>query len=185
MPTGMHARAKALMWIVVALAVLVFFTWSILWQREPVYRGKPLTAWAQQYASNRRPANRAAADEAQFAIRQIGPKHIPFMLNLIRATDRPLTRKLRTIVPPRWHTALHLNNDSGKIRRMGAHAILALGTNAPAAIRPLIEIATTHPDPDGRYIAIFALRTIGPAAEAAVPFYIQCLTNADATIRNE
>ena len=49
----------------------------------------------------------------------------------------------------------------------------------------LVELATKHPDPDGRYIAMFALRTIGPAAEAAVPFYIQSLTNVDATIRNE
>jgi hypothetical protein len=29
------------------------------------------------------------------------------------------------------------------------------------------------------------LRTLGPAAEAAIPFYFQCPTNSDATIRNE
>ena len=176
----MHARARR--WFAIlamALVLLVLLAWAIRPQREPVYRGKTLTDWAEQYFFNQQTANHAAAEEAQFAIRQIGTNHIPFMLNLIRATDRPLARKLRTILP------MNIDDASVMLRRSGAHAIAALGTNAPAAVPPLIEIATTHPDPDGRYIAVFALRNIGPAAEAAVPFYIQCLTNADPAIRNE
>jgi len=175
---NMHARARR--WFAIlamALVLLVLLAWAILSQREPVYRGKTLTDWGKQYFFSQT-ANRAAAEEAQFAIRQIGTNHIPFMLNLIRATDRQWANKLRTFVPMNY-------DGSVMLRRSGAYAIAALGTNAPAAVPRLIEIATTHPDSDGRYYAVFALRNIGPAAEAAVPFYIQSLTNADPAIRNE
>jgi hypothetical protein len=175
-----NMRARARRWFVIlamALVLLVFLGWGIFSQREPVYRGRTLTDWGKQYFFNHT-ANRAAAEEAQFAIRQIGTNRIPFMLNLIRATDRRLANRLRTIIPVNYDGSVIL-------RRSGAYAIAALGTHAPAAVPPLIEIATTHPDSDGRYYAVFALRNIGSAAEAAVPFYIQCLTDADPAIRNE
>jgi HEAT repeat protein len=177
----MHARR----WIMVAtVAVLVLIlVWAVLHRREPVYEGKTLSTWVQQGRSNQ--WRGAAADEARFAIRQIGTNSIPFLVNLIRATDGPVKRKLRTVLPPSWHAALHLKNDSGETRRIGAHGLVALGSNAPSAVPALIEIATNHPDPDGRYIAVFALRSLRSAAEAAVPFFIQCLTNSDSAIRNE
>jgi hypothetical protein len=180
-------RARARRWLAIvaaALVLLVFLVWGILSQREPVYRGKTLSDWAQQYGA-KWTVNRAAADEAELAIRQIGTNSIPFMIDLMRASDTPLKKRLRRIVPPQWHAPLHLNDDMAKIRRLGAYAISALGTNAPTAVPLLIDLAKTHPDPDGRYIPVFALRNIGPAAESAVPFYIQCLTNADGAIRNE
>ena len=50
-------------------------------------------------------------------------------------------------------------------RRMGAHGIAALGSNSPPEMIPkLMMIITNHPDEDSRYVAAFALRTLGPAA---------------------
>jgi len=179
----MHARARrSILIATVALLLVLSLVWAVLHRREPVYEGKTLSAWVQQGRSNQ--WRGAAADEARFAIRQIGTNSIPFLVNLIRATDGPVKRKLRMMLPPTWHDALHLKNDSGQIRRIGAHGLVALG-NAPSAVPALIELATKHPDPDGRYIAVFALRALGPAAEPAVPFFIQCLTNSDSAIRNE
>jgi len=167
--------------LIILLAALAFFP-----QREPVYRGKPLTAWAQQYGSNHWSGGRVLADEAEVAIRQIDTnKSIPFLVNLMRATDTPLKKKLRRFLPGKWHAQLHLIDDSGNVTRIGAHGIAALGTNASAAVLPLIDLAKTHPEPDGRYISVFALRCIGPAAEPAIPFYIQSLTNNECTIRND
>ena len=113
----MQTRARRLILIIrVALGILaIFVCWSFLYPREPVCGGKTLTAWAQQYGSNHWTANRAAADEAEFAIRQIGTNSIPFMINLMRATDRPLTRKLRSKVPRKWHAALHLNDAATRV----------------------------------------------------------------------
>lgn len=182
----MNARTKKHV-AVVGLACFLATTvaWLCLRRVEPVYNGRPLTAWARQYGSNHWNGRKEPAREAEFAVRQIGTNAIPFLLDLMRARDSALSQRLRPHVPGKWHDSLHLNDNSGHVRRMGAHGLAALGTNAPAAVPALIELATQHPDEDGRYIAVFALRTLGSAAEAAIPFYIQCLTNKDNTIRNE
>jgi HEAT repeat protein len=174
----------------VVLVVLVFLVatsvgWLVLRRTEPVSKGKPLSAWAQQYGSNNWAGRKEMAREAENAIRQIGTNAIPVLLGWMEARDSGLKKRLRQRLPRKWHESLHLNDDSGKVRRMGAHGLAAMGTNAPAAVPALIQLATQHPDDDGRYIAVFALRTLGPAAEAAIPFYLQCLTNKDQTIRNE
>jgi HEAT repeat protein len=171
--------------VVLAVVVAGFGTWLLLRRAEPAYNGKSLTVWDQQYGSNHWSGRTELAGEAEFAVRQIGSNAIPFLLKLMRAEDSNLKKKLRNHLPKKWHDALHLNDNSGKVRRMGAHGLAALGTNAPAAVPALIDLARNHPEEDGRYIAVFALRTLGPAAEAAIPFYFQCLTNSDPTIRNE
>ena len=171
--------------VVLVLLVATAVAWLFLRRVEPVYNGKPLTFWAQQYGSNHWSGRKELAREAEFAVQQIGTNAIPFLLDLMQARDSDLKKRLRQHVPRKWHDSLHLNDNSGKVRRMGAHGLAAVGTNAPAAVPALIKLATQHPDEDGRYIAVFALRTLGPAAEDAIPFYIQCLTNKDNTIRNE
>lgn len=182
----MNARTKRFAAVVAPLILLAtVVAWLFLRFVEPVHNGRPLTFWAQQYGSNNWSGRKELAREAEFAIQQIGTNAIPFLLDLMQARDSDLKKRLRQQVPKKWHDPLHLNDNSGKVRRMGAHGLAALGTNAPAAVPELIKLATHHPDEDGRYIAVFALRTLGPAAEDAIPFYIQCLTNKDATIRNE
>jgi hypothetical protein len=181
-----HVRAKRLAAVVVlAFLMVTSVAWLFLRRVEPVYNGKPLTAWAEQYGSNNWRPRRELAREAEFAIRQIGTNSIPFLLDMMRARDSELKKRLRQQLPRKWHDRLNLTDNSGNVRRTGAHGLAALGTNAPTAVPALIDLATQHPDEDGRYIAVFALRTLGPAAEAAIPFYIQCLTNKDGTIRNE
>jgi HEAT repeat protein len=175
---------KAAIVFIVAFAVLITFL-RPFYPAQPVHNGKPLIAWAQQYGSNNWTANRAAAEEAQVAIRQIGTNSIPFLLRLMESRESSLKKRFRQVLPRKWHATLRLEDQSGDVRRIGAHGLAALGTNAPGAVPPLIELAKNHPDEDGRYLAVFALRTLGPAAEPAVPFYIQCLTNKDGTIRNE
>src|SRR6266850_1169351 len=82
-------------------------------------------------------ANRAADQEAEFAIRQIGTNSIPLLLDLIRTQDPVFKKKLRSVVPQRWHDKLRLRDNSGTIRRVGAHGLAALGTNAAAAVPAL------------------------------------------------
>jgi HEAT repeat protein len=172
---------------VAGLTLLLGTSAALLFLRrvEPIHNDKPLTSWAQQYGSNNWSGHKDLAREAEFAVRQIGPKAIPFLLDLMEARDSDLKKKLRQYLPKKWHDRLHLNDNSGNLRRMGAHGLAAMGTNASDAVPALIKLARQHPEEDGRYIAVFALRTLGPGAEAAIPFYIQCLTNKDNTIRNE
>ena len=182
----MNARQKKLVGAIAFACGIGLLGWKFLYPSEPAYNGKTLTEWAQHYGSNNwRGGGGPAAREAEAAIRRIGTNSIPFLLDLIRVRDSAWKKKLREVAPRTWHARLHINDTSGSIRRIGAHGLAALGTNAPGAVPALIEIVMHHADEDGRYIAAFALRTLGSAAEPAIPFFIQCLTNKVNTIRDE
>jgi hypothetical protein len=174
-----RVAALAFLMVLVALAVLFF-------RREPTYRGKTLTRWAEQFGSNNwREGGSGPAGEARTAIRAIGSNGIPFLVRLVGTEESWTKRKLRTLLPLAWHDKLRLKDESGTARRIGAHGLAALGTNAPGAVPELIKIASTHPDEDGRDIAVLALRTLRHAAEPAIPFLIQCLTNESRIIRDD
>lgn len=181
----MVRKQKLLVPFGLALLLVGWLGLSILSHREPSYHGRRLSDWARQYGANNWGTNRVAAKEAEIAIQHIGTNGIPYLLQYMQRRDSALKAKLRKVIPRKWHNRLHLQDRAGDIRRVGAHGIAALGTNAAGALPSLIQIATNHPDEDGRYIAVFAIRTLGPASEPALPFLIQCLTNSSAEIRDD
>ena len=104
----------------------------------------------------------------------------------MRASDNRFKKKLRETLPKTWHDTLRLKDSSAARRRAGAHGLAALGTNAPpSVVSHLVAIATAHPEEDGRYIGVFALRNLGPVSKPAIPFLIGCLTNSTDIIREE
>src|SRR5438874_3105031 len=132
-----NASCVGLLMALVGLLGLALFS-----HREPTYQGKPLREWAQQYGANHwSGTDRAPDKEAEFAIQQVGTNAIPFLLGMMRARDSALKKKLRTIVPEAWHEDLHLRDSSDEVRRVGAHGLAALGTNATAVVPALIELA--------------------------------------------
>lgn len=179
-------KAATLLFLVFAAAA-VFLGWRLVHPPEPAYLGKPLSAWVRQYNTNylRGDASKSSAEEAQRAIQHIGAAALPFLLGQMRASDSSLKKKLRATVSRNWHDRLGLRDKSPEIRRLGAHGIHALGTNAAPAAQAIIEIATRHPDEDARYIAVFGLRKLAPIGEPVFPFLLQCLTNSEPTIRDE
>jgi hypothetical protein len=88
---------------VLTLLVATAVAWPFLRRVEPLYNGKPLTFWAQQYCSNNWSGRKELAREAAFAVLQIGPNAIPFLLDLMRARDSDLKKRLRQHVPRKWH----------------------------------------------------------------------------------
>lgn len=183
----MNGHRKTLFPVFTSLFVLgvALLVWKSFNRSEPSYQGKALFAWVEQYRSNHWGGDKELARQSEFAIRQIGSNGIPFLLDLIRTRDSPMKKKMRDIIPRNWHEQLHLADHSAEIRRVGGNGFFALGTNAPSAVPALVEIAMHYPDPDSRYIAVFALRSLGTAAESALPFFVQCLTNQESTIRDE
>ena len=117
--------------------------WLFLRASEPTYNGKRLTAWAQQYGANSWSGQKELAVEAEFPVRQIGTNAIPFLLELMHARDSDLKKRLRKHVPQKWHDSLHLMDNSFQTRRVGAHGLAAVGTNASAAVPTLIDLATS------------------------------------------
>src|SRR5688572_345126 len=169
------------------VAVGLFALVLVFYRNEPSYQGKRLSDWAREYGTNKWSGSQNKAEAAEAAIRHIGADGVPFLLRTIATEPSPLKQRLRKVIPQKWHAKLQLEDASQYTRRMGAYGIAALGTNAPPDVIPeLIKIITTHPYEDSRYVASFALRTLGPAARPAIPFFVECLkTNQDKFIRDE
>src|SRR5688572_15566759 len=99
----MTRRGKAAtILLAVALGGATFLGWKF-YRPEPVYHGKPLSTWAQQYGSNRWSSNQAAAREAELAIRQIGSDAVPFLLDQLRTEESRTKKRLRELLPRTWH----------------------------------------------------------------------------------
>src|SRR5579862_4427139 len=86
-------------WSVTVLAVLVVacaigIVWPVFRNREPVYKGKPLSEWLHGYrwelsATTETQARKKQADEA---VKAAGPKAIPTLLRLLDHRESKLER---------------------------------------------------------------------------------------------
>ena len=86
----------------IALAVLLLaiggmIAWQVLRLREPVYQGKTLNAWLQEYvaADNQFPVTEektATLRRAGDGIRRIGTNALPFLVQMVRAKDSTATK---------------------------------------------------------------------------------------------
>jgi HEAT repeat protein len=156
-------------------SALAFLAWKSFSPPEPVYHGKPLRAWLGQSTNQ----NETVSHEAKLALQEIGTNGIPFLLDLMRAEDSSVKKKLRAVLPRALQIRLRarLKDTSSELQEAGARGLFVLGTNAVTAVPALIEIGKYHPVESGRYLAVAVLGNIGPPAEAAVPFLVECLTN--------
>lgn len=179
-------RIRKLGIVAVAVAGAGVVAWVFAYRPEPTDGEKRLSEWVEQFGTHHWNTNQAAAREAEAAIRKIAHDAIPFLLDWMWTEESSMKKQLRDVFPSKWHDGLHLKDTSDEIRTKGAHGIAALGTNVPADVVPkLVEIARKHPNEHGQYLAVFALRTLGPAAQPAIPFFVECLTNKEPTIRDE
>jgi len=77
---------------ILLVAVIGVSEWQVLRVREPVYQGKPLSGWLEGYDS---PKNQQSWRQTDEAIRQIGPKAIPTLLQMLRVSESaPWKQKL-------------------------------------------------------------------------------------------
>ncbi|MDB6122230.1 MAG: repeat protein [Pedosphaera sp.] len=185
----MRNRSRA----VIALLLVVIATgliWLVLHGREPVYQGKSLTAWCDQYGSNHWSANQTIGKEAETAIRNIGTNALPFLMKMMSAQESALKIKLLTHIPKSWRTRLHLpgvndyKHELAERRRRGAHGLVALGAVAEPTVPALIA-QLQDKEPDVRYVAVFALRSLGPIAKDALPALITCLNDPEFTVKDD
>lgn len=170
---------------VLLLAVVGAIVWWVLSLREPVYQGKRLTFWLDQYHTNHWSAGRGGEldKEAETAIRQIGTNAIPIYLRIITTQESPLKLKLLALLPKR----LLVNPQPRRLydyRFLGAYGLIALGSGAKPAIPALIALLTDN-DGDIRYAAVFTLRSLGPVAGDALPSLIKCLHDPNFSVQSD
>jgi len=189
---------KVLLGLLVALVVIGFLATTLRnsFRKEPEYNGKTISQWSEQWRSNRFriPSGgqdaKAAAEEAEISLRQIGTNGIPFLLDLLRTREAPAIAKIRRLVPRTWHMRLRLNaseNRAMRLNALGSFGLAALGTNAALAISSLIEVVETPTlGPDSVYRAVWTFKFLGPAAEPAIPSLIKCLGSSyNSSVRGE
>src|SRR5712691_1963900 len=171
-------RGLLLAVLFVALAGGVF--WMLSRPTEPVYQGKPLSAWLEElYPEWKEDVN----PHAVVAFRAMGTDAIPALLKIIQSYDSPFNRlilepdRLQSLVHfplvEKWHQRA---SERSHLRWAASYALYALGTNAKPALPALTNLlfhTNTH-------FFSGALAGMGPEALSAL---IAALTNQNADIR--
>jgi len=118
---------------------------------EPTYDGKTLSVWLQafQHGLNGSPEQ----DKATAAVAHIGTNGIPTLLELLK--DR----------------------NSADENTLAMWGFRILGSNGSAATPDLIRIYQERISTNSQYYTARSLGWIGPAAEAAVPYLLDSVTN--------
>ena len=196
------------------LAVITLVVVAILasHSQEPVYQGKRLSVWLQDYGDGGSSVGAPVTDEA---IRQMGTNAIPWLLKLLHSKDSnlkvALTRLLgkQSVIQFRFTFAsahygracrafkalgptakaavpplieLLDNQEAGDFAAVGDFAAWSLAAIGPESVQPLIP-ALADGNPVVRARAADALGRIGPSAESAVGALVKCLKDSDSYTR--
>ena len=180
-------RPQVSITIAFVLATLTgVFAWQSLPVREPVYKGKRLSIWLDTYrkyglAGVETWQVRLEQQEADEAVRQIGTNALPTLLRMLRAQDSTL--KVRFMDLAAKQHFIPIKYTSAEERRYRACcAFGVLRAKARSAVPVLIQIAHENPSHDSRCYALAALASVGPSANEAMPFLLECVTNADGMV---
>jgi len=174
----------------IALAVLFVaivggIAWQLLREREPVYQGRPLSAWLEQYGTNQWSLgqNGELEKQAETAIRQIGTNALPMLLERLRARDTRLKQVM--MIWMQKQKLVHFNFKSANqchVEAVAAYEVL--GPLASAQVHSLIDVLSNDSSPVVRYGAASALGDIGPEAKLAAPALCRATKDSNPTIRN-
>src|SRR6266478_1638735 len=181
-------KTRRLLLLAVLIAMLGFVSWLVLSQpSEPVYQGKPLSFWCDQYASSvGQNPDFDLHGRATSAISTIGTNAIPTLLRWLKARDSKFKLKFielaskQHVINLRWKTAEERHYEA-------ANGFGVLRSDGKSAIPALLEIyngRNSDPNDNLRYTdAHFIFGCMGPAAADAVPRLVQDTTDTNIYIR--
>jgi hypothetical protein len=159
---------------------------NALRNREPVYRGKRLSAWvdeslfevrsdysASQVLGDLHPGDRQASFDAE--IREV----VPVVIERLQTKDNPLWKPYvlaKQKAPGPIANCLPDWREPRTVRLAAARWLGHLGPGLPeAAVEPLCKVAKQDPDLEVRRTAIVALSNIGLYSAEAVPIMATAL----------
>lgn len=151
-------------------AVLIVSALVVIWRfnskREPVYEGKPLSAWLEEYEKTFRLWNKPPNDGAREAIVAIGADALPFLLKYI-ATEDPLNVKWQ-IQKVTGGPAHPTDSPKAYSHSLGIAGFAALQERAKPAEDALARMLA-NPKPLIRRNAAISLGYMGHAGVTAIP----------------
>jgi HEAT repeat protein len=154
--------------------------WALPRKREPVYHGKALSFWLEEYygTANDKEAN----EENAKALRAIGTNAFPHLLKMLGSRQPAYKRRANALF--RW---LHPGNyffDQKYTHDIAADGFRAFGPDAQPAV-PGLAALLDEKDFGIQFATLRALKHIGPAASNAVSALTRHLQDADIVIRDE
>ncbi|MDB6109763.1 MAG: repeat protein [Pedosphaera sp.] len=180
---------------ILCVAILGGIAWSALRPGEPVYQGRRLSGWLEEYAAqylippvghldqyfrppNLHPDERVVAADVA-AIRYIGSEAVPSLVGMVEAKDSPLKQSLTALIQKQPLVPFHPRT-AAIYHQMAELGFMILGPDAKAAVPALVGLLHNR-DQEIQKSAIASLYSIGPAAQAAQPALLPFLnhTNLD------
>jgi HEAT repeat protein len=162
----MRKRVVFTLFFLVLAAVIAWQVWR---GREPVYQGVRLSALLQRYGPE------GDSPEADDALRAIGPRAIPILLENLRARDSIWRINL---------PALGLRYTPAETRHLRAEkAFSALGAEASNAVPAIVEIYEQNISRTSRHAAANVLVEIGPTAKSSIPALIKSAASTNSEVR--
>jgi HEAT repeats len=168
---------------VAALAVLGGVAWMVLRPPpDPLYQGKRLTSWLQEYADAGGLTDQTWQRDADQVVREIGTNAFPVLLNMLQVKDSELTLKVLDLA--KRQRFIKLNHVPAQVRNHEAgHAFRILGSNASNAVPALIKIYRPDDSAESQSAILLSLGHIGPAARSAIPLLLQAADSHDDMVR--
>jgi HEAT repeat protein len=142
---------------------------------EPVYHGERLSYWL-------RPNDHVSEDEAKEAVRSIGYKGVPILVQKLRARDSWLKKELMELAEKQSFLTIEMHPAYEQWNEAVA-GFGMLGEKSTEAIPTLIQLYVRKNSPDLHEQIARALGAIGPPARAAIPALIRDLGDANAHVR--
>lgn len=171
----MRIQCKFILLAVLAIVVVVGLASWVLRPREPVYHGKRLSQWLDEY-------NRAGGMDKtgpiSDAIRAMGTNTLPFLLAHIKHTESPLKGKFFSLIGKQHWVKLPFYGADPYLET-SILALSALGSNAAPICPDLLKVAE---NPDSSWRGTMSLLAIGPAS---VPTLAKACQSTNSHLRTE
>ena len=164
------------------VALALTFGW---WPRQPTYQGKSVDGWLKEVFNFQAPGGGNRQAQALQALRAMGPKAVPFQIEVLARTDsrcRQIYRKLFRKLSPKVQQYLPPPRDH---RAMRFAASLALQNNGQtrsflSELVPLLK----HQDPEVRVqVSVLIGQYILPENKDLLPLLTPALRDSDARVR--
>jgi len=154
-------------------AILAGVLIAVLWTGgEPVYNGQSLSHWLEYADHENYDSERVA--EASNAVKAIGPRAVPFLLNWLE-TDPPTWQAWSDKIP--WLADLGPSLSAAHANQMAVNGLAILGSDAESALPHLAKMLS-HTSTADR--ACWALASIGTSG---IPLLLAEVTNQHQSVR--
>jgi HEAT repeat protein len=167
-------KKRGILLAVLFVALLGGLVWVLSRPAEPIYQGKPLSAWLKEIDVDAYPVD---TNQAAFvAFREMGTNAIPALLKIIQSGDPRFQRMILKLNRMQSLVQFPLLDESRQ-REAAFFALYAMGAQAKPAF-PALTNRLVHSDT----YAFSAIALAGMGSEALPPLFA-ALTNQDEFIR--